>query len=537
VTRATNRTRTPPTRTPRTRALIIGIDGGTYDVIDPLVTAGRLPHLASLLRRGISAPTATTWPAHTAPGWTSLLTACQPGGHGIFQFFDTQDPAYRATVRQSTDAGRSTVWSWLAAQGHTLGLINIPMSHPPADLPGYQITWPLIHTLRYCRPPELLGELHRQGAHVQPDLATMFRGDMDYVEEAHGHVAARTRAAVTLMRERPADVVMVVYTEIDRVCHHYWQYGDPDHPRYVNGDAPAGWRDAITRIHEAVDAAIGQLLAEVDEDTVVVVVSDHGSGAGRFEMCVNGLLEAAGLLSTRPRSAANGTSQASWFGEDDREVDFTRTAAYTPVPGSFGINVNLAGRQRDGVVGPADHERVLAEVSALLSNVDLPDGGGRAFRAVLPRQAAYPGPYLRAAPDLLLIPRDEGIVINAGLGDGSGWRASGQSGLHRYAGMWLQASPRVQAGRVASAVSLVDIMPTLLTELGVGWPATVHGAPVLSAFHDDVRVPAPVESDDPTSPALSAGSAGELADAVPNPAGEQSEDAYTANALRAMGYM
>lgn len=510
--------------THRTKALIIGIDGGTYDVIDPLVAAGRLPNLAGLLARGISATTTTTWPAHTAPGWTSLLTACQPGGHGIYQFFDTQDPAYRATARQSTDAGRSTAWSWLARAGHTLGLVNIPMSHPPADLPGYQITWPLTHTLRYCRPPELLGELRRQGAHVQPDLATMFRGDMDYVEQALGHVEARTRATVTLMRDRPADVVMVVYTEVDRVCHHYWQYGDPAHPRHGGGDAPAGWRDAIARIHEAVDTAIGRLLAEVDDDTVVVVVSDHGSGAGRYELCVNGLLADAGLLATRPAAAGDGT-QASWFTEGGRTVDFTRTVAYTPVPGSFGINLNLAGRQRDGVVAPADRERVLAELQALLAGVERPDGG-RAFRAVLPRDVAYPGPHLASAPDLLLIPRDEDIVVNAGLGSGTGaWRDSGQSGLHRYAGMWLHASPRVRAGRVASTVSIVDVLPTLLTELGVGWPATVHGAPVPGAFGADVRGPAPVECDDPV-----------LSEVAAAPAGE-SEDDYTASRLREMGYI
>lgn len=513
--------------THRTKALIIGIDGGTYDVIDPLVAAGRMPHLAALLQRGTSAHTTTTWPAHTAPGWTSLLTACRPGGHGIFQFFDTQDPAYRATVRQSTDAGRSTAWNWLARDGHTVGLINIPMSHPPADLPGYQITWPLTHTLRYCRPPDLLRELRQLGAYVQPDLATMFRGDMDYIEQAHGHVEARTNAAVTLMRERPADVVMVVYTEVDRVCHHYWQYSDPGHPRHAGTDVPAGWRDAVTRIHETVDAAIGRLLAEVDEDTVVVVVSDHGSGAGRYEMCVNGLLEEAGLLATRPRRAAGATTQASWFTEDDREVDFTRTTAYTPVPGSFGINVNIAGRQRDGVLAPADRERVLSEVGSLLTTVELPDGSGRAFRAVLPRDVAYPGPHLEAAPDLLLIPRDEGIVVNAGLGDGGAWRPSWQSGLHRYAGMWLHASPRVRAERSASPVSLVDVMPTLLTELGVSWPAAVHGAPVLGAFRDDVRVPAPTDANDPVA----------SEPANNSPAVDESEDAYTADRLREMGYI
>ncbi|MGW2548312.1 alkaline phosphatase family protein, partial [Kitasatospora sp. NPDC001574] len=127
---------------PTPRALVIGIDGGTFDVIDPLIERGLLPNIAGLLRTSAVGRTTCTWPAHTAPGWSTFVTAGQPGKHGIYQFYDTQEPDYRARVTQAGDLGRSSAWDWLAAQEYTLGLINIPMSHPPADLPGYQITWP-----------------------------------------------------------------------------------------------------------------------------------------------------------------------------------------------------------------------------------------------------------------------------------------------------------------------------------------------------------------------------------------------------------
>jgi predicted AlkP superfamily phosphohydrolase/phosphomutase len=528
------------TRARRTKALIIGIDGGTFDIVDPLVAAGRLPNLAGLMRRGASARTTTTWPAHTAPGWTTLLTASHPGGHGIYQFFDTQDPGYAATIRGSGDVGRSTVWEWLAAQGYTLGLVNIPMSHPPQDLPGYQITWPLTQTLRYCRPAGLLAELRSQGAHLQPDLATMFRGDLSYIDQAHDYVGIRARAVARLMRERPADVVMVVFTEVDRVCHHYWHFGDAGHPRHPDEAAPGGWRTAVERIHEALDEAIGALLDEVDDDTAVVMVSDHGSGPGQYELCVNSVLEAGGLLATRPSGDGASAGEASWFAENGRAVDFSRTAAYTPVPGSFGINLNLAGRQRDGIVDPADHDRVLAEVISLLSTVELPERGGPAFRAVVPREAAYPGPQMLSGPDLVLVPREETFVVNAGLDD-TGWRPSWQTGLHRHAGMWVHSSPRACPGRMAGSVPLTDVMPTLLDDLGAAWPATVHGSPVPGALTGDPAmayrrldavpfdavpfdaVPLDEPAATPTPP-------------VPDRAAAE-EDAYTANRLREMGYI
>jgi predicted AlkP superfamily phosphohydrolase/phosphomutase len=516
----------------RVKALIIGIDGGSFDLIDPLISAGQLPVLAGLLRRGISAKTTCTWPAHTAPGWSSFVTACHPGGHGIYQFFDTQDRDYGAVIRQSGDLGRSNAWDWLARSGYSLGLINIPMSHPPRDLPGYQITWPLEQTLRYCRPASLLTELTKADAHFQPDLATMFRGDLGYLEEAEAGVVARTRSVTTLMRQRPADLVMAVFTEVDRVCHHYWHFCDDAHPRHEAAPPGSGWQAAITRIYQAVDAAIGELLALVDDDTTVVVVSDHGLGVGRHELAINTVLEAAGLLATRPgpdgRSEPAG--QASWFrgASDDaagtREVDFSRTAVYSPVPGSFGLNVNLAGRQRDGIV--TDRDGLLAEATSVVSAITLPDGpgSGPAFRAVVPREVAYPGPHVGSAPDLLLIPNDEGIVVGAGIG-GDAWRPSWQTGLHRYAGLWLQASPRCKPARLSEPVSIVDVIPTLLADLGVGWPAGVHGEPVLDAF-DAGSVPAGaeqyLEQDQP---------------APDHEPASRAEDEYTARMLREMGYI
>src|SRR5699024_11517267 len=76
-----------------------------------------LPHMAALLRDSASAATSTTWPAHTAPGWASMTSASYPGRHGVYQFFDTQHPAYGETLVGTTELGRSSMWEWAADQG------------------------------------------------------------------------------------------------------------------------------------------------------------------------------------------------------------------------------------------------------------------------------------------------------------------------------------------------------------------------------------------------------------------------------------
>ena len=68
------------------RTLIVGIDGATWDVIDPLMAAGRMPNLARLVKEGARAPLNSTTPPMTLPSWSSMLTGTNPGKHGIFDF-------------------------------------------------------------------------------------------------------------------------------------------------------------------------------------------------------------------------------------------------------------------------------------------------------------------------------------------------------------------------------------------------------------------------------------------------------------------
>jgi len=511
---------------PLPRVLVIGIDGGSFDTLEPLVADGLLPNLARLLDSSASARTSCTWPAHTAPGWSTFVSASNPGRHGIFQFFDTQDAGYGARTTRSGDLGRSSVWDWMAAQGWTLGLVNIPMSHPPADLPGYQVTWPLEQTLRHCRPPTLLRELAAVGAHFQSDLATMFRGDLGYLDQAEANVAARIRSVRHLMTTRPTDAVMVVLTEADRVGHHYWHYGDPLHPRHEPSPAEQGWDRAMSRIYQAIDGGVGELLDLVDEDTTVLLVSDHGLGAGRYGLAVHTLLEEAGLLSAVPGDEPE-DGAASWFAGGGRRVDFRRTQVYLPVPGSNGLNVNLRGRQIRGSVPPRNRDRVLAEAIELLSGLTTPEGGW-VFRAVVPREDAYPGPHLSRAPDLLLQPADESVLPIPDL-VGDLWQPSAQTALHRHEGIWAHRSPRVRPGWLAGPVPLVDAIPTMLADLGLAWPGGIDGRPRTEIFGSGVEIPPTAGFREPVPVGMG--------DPQGEPAPAPGEDADTSSRLRAMGYL
>jgi predicted AlkP superfamily phosphohydrolase/phosphomutase len=501
------------------KVLILGIDGGSLEVIEPLVEQGLLPNLGSLLSQSLRGTTTTTWPAHTAPGWSTFVTGRQPGGHGVYQFFGTQERDYGARLTGTGDFGCSTIWEWFAQQGWSAGLVNVPMSHPPRELPGYQVTWPLEQTLRFSSPAQLLGQMARGGAPFTPDIMTMFRGEYGYLDQALTNVAARGRSVRYLLEHHPVDVVMAVVTEVDRVCHHYWHFSDACHPRHVRAGEP-DWADAITLVHRAVDAVFGEILEYVDDDVPVLLVSDHGLGQGRYNLGVNSLLEESGLLTTR----AGAGGHASWFNGDDRTVDFTRTRAYMPTPGSYGINLNMAGRQHEGVLRPGEVPALVDELTCLFMELRAPGSDRPVFSAVLPREEAYPGPMSHAAPDLLLVPADEGVLADPGM-TGGVWRPSEQTGLHRHAGLWAYRSPRVTPRRLAEPVALCDLAPTLFHDLGLRCPASISGRPIPAILADG---PAPLPFlPDPTAPEPSPRDA----------ARTLREDDLTTHALKSMGYL
>ncbi|ARF65162.1 hypothetical protein B1H20_29950 [Streptomyces violaceoruber] len=505
--------------TARPKALILGIDGGSLAMMEPFIARGLLPHLAGLLDQSMHGATTTTWPAHTAPGWSTFVTARRPGGHGVYQFFGTQEADYGDRLTGTGDFGCSTIWEWLAAQGWSAGIINVPMSHPPRELPGYQVTWPLERTLRFSDPPTLLGELSRAGAPFMPDIMAMFQGDHGYLDKALANVAARGRSIAHLMEHHETDVVMAVITEIDRIAHHYWHFSDACHPGHTVPEQ-AEWGRAVELIHRAVDAVIGDILATVGDDTPVMLVSDHGLGQGRLNLGVNSLLEEAGLLAT----ASGAGGHAGWFEGEGRGVDFGRTRAYMPTPGCYGVNLNLAGRQHRGIVRKDEVAGLSDEVSELFLSLRAPDTGRPVFAAVLPRAEAYPGAMSHTAPDLLLVPADEGVLADPGPVGGV-WRPSEQTGMHRYAGLWAYRSPRVPAGRREEPVALCDLAPTLLHDLGLRHPAAVHGRPVPEVL-DAGAGPLPFLPD-PGAPA-------------PHPkdiARSLREDDLTARTLSAMGYL
>lgn len=444
------------------KLILIGIDGASHSLIARWLADGRLPAFRALAEGAAIRPLVTPFPPHTAPGWTSLFTGVSPGEHGVYQFWELQAPGYRPALTTVADFGREPLWRSLERHGVSVGLFHVPMSHPPAPIDGgYMLTWPLTPTLGYAWPRALIRELAERGLYYQSDLMTMYREDVSYLEAARAQIDAKVETLTYLVSARPVDALFAVFTELDRVSHYYWG----------EGEEPA---TEVAAIYDHMDAALGRLLASIPDETAVLVVSDHGFGVCRRKINVNALLAEAGLLATRPAevTAVQGTRKAhfsdveqalsaSWFraAAPDREVDWMRTRAYMPAPGCYGINLNRAGRQGQGIVSDAEAGAVAREVAALFRSLAPSE---TPLFDVVPREQVYRGHRLTNAPDLILMPNCWDAMPAPDL-QGPVFDAPAQAGIHREDGILFSRGLSLVGG----PARVEDIAPTVLAHLSL----------------------------------------------------------------------
>ena len=138
-----------------TRLAVVGIDGATYEIIRPMIEQGELPHIARVLREGVSGDLESEVPPMTPPAWTSMFTGLNPGKHGVFHFIRRDLGTYHCVLNDSRNYAGKDIMSLLGGRGWSIGSLAVPMTFPPfpanngymisgipMPLSGDSIAWP-----------------------------------------------------------------------------------------------------------------------------------------------------------------------------------------------------------------------------------------------------------------------------------------------------------------------------------------------------------------------------------------------------------
>jgi predicted AlkP superfamily phosphohydrolase/phosphomutase len=539
--------------------LVIGLDAATLDLIEPWANAGYLPAINAIMTDGATGRCLSTPNMHSASAWTSILTGLNPGRHGLFVFSDRDRATGSQVFFKGGDREGATIVSHLNHRGLTAGLLNVPMTYPAEGSPGcFSISGldaPSLDAEAFF-PPSLRDELFSRF----PDYAftpkrlgkLMSAGDIARALAAWlALIETQTRAAEYLLETHPVDFFMTVYTASDWGGHNLWQCSDPTEPADPEKETR---QTGLLELYRALDGAIARLVAHTGEGTHVYIISDHGMGPhSGASYHLPGWLEEKGYL-TRSRTAASASMIGSagqiarrWVPQGLKErlksrisqdrlrrlqspekhaffdsIDWSRTTAYSE-PGRHVIDINLQGRNRAGIVPPGRYDELCRQIIDDLGGWSDPDGR-RVVEKVTRREDVYHGPHAGRASDLFVHWNP-----NASVGPpppeiqarGFWW-----SGDHRPEGVLICRGPGVRRQVTIDAVTVCDLVPTLMYFAGLPVPDLLDGNVIDQACSAEFRAANPLVVAD----------AGASVSSRPTPLTD-SEERMIEEKLRDLGYL
>ncbi len=264
----------------------------------------------------------------------------------------------------------------------------------------------------------------------------------------------------------------------DRLQHMFWRFREPDHPS-LGGDVSrcAEFARVIEEHYRRCDAVVGEALRAADDDTMVIVLSDHGFASFQRGVNLNNWLHAHGYLTLR-----GGESPTAQHGDFLRAIDWDRTTAYAL--GLGGIYLNVAGREANGIVPPGDVEALAERLCTQMAS--LPDAarGSTAILGARTRAALYRGAFAHESPDIV-VDFNEGYRVSWGTALGGFGDVLIEDNVRRWGGDHI-VSPVLVPGVLFSnralagdAAAMVDLAPTILEALGASAPPAMEGTSLL----------------------------------------------------------
>lgn len=511
------------------RVMVLGLDGATFRFIRPLVAQGRVPALARLMETGASGPLESIYPPHTSAAWPTCFTGQTPGNHGAFNFYELEVEKYtrRGPPTLSTARQGRTIFDVAGKAGMKVAAIHIPMTFPAWRVNGVMFSgYPAPAGSPACAYPRELaarfGDLTGVTWTLNPDKRLAW---------SRHHIARQAEICEQVLDEVQPDLFMTVFMESDWAHHYLMRYCDSRSPAYTEADARR-YGDYINRMYVALDEALTRLLKHAGPETTVIVVSDHGgtvSAPNAFHLnawlaqqdlfvTAGGDTAKTGYKLARPvikrlkRFPIRELREQSWMrhvaplidgstklvkavglgGLMDRvyevadsgaKFDPTRTKAYRfqIVTQAEGVEINLAGRQPQGIVQPGEeYEALRDQLINGLRALRTPDTDEPLMIGVYRREEIFPGKYVNEVPDVIMRlhpmyrvgtnpsgPLFSKLTAADVRGPLSGW--------HDDYGIMIASGPGVRAGTEVEGARLLNVAPTVMRALGLAAPDWMEG--------------------------------------------------------------
>jgi predicted AlkP superfamily phosphohydrolase/phosphomutase len=500
------------------KVIVIGIDGATLDLMEPWMRQGKLPTFARMAHDGSYGRLKSTIPCYSAPAWVSIVTGCQPGKHGIYDFFQTD--VFEKKLVNSRYRKTPALWRYLSDIGKKSIVVNVPGSYPPEPIQGVMITGLLTPSVdsQFTYPPELkadlvkdkLGEYELEQVSVDdaPKNLTARYAPEKLAQQVNHIIGSHATVTMNLMKQYPWDFTMVVFRGTDDAMHLLW-----DH------------QDLILSCYQTADRYVAEMMARYPE-AVFIIVSDHGFQKPQKYLYVNNVLYNNGYIQTYsdPRSSMNDFililynkisrvlfhvlplkklvrtplgRKLIFSGGTASNINLLASQAIYHSVCSRGIRINLKGKYPKGCVDTTQYEKIRTELIKLLKEIVDPESGKPVVQDVLKSEDVYGRDACNDPLDLIL-ELAEGYGAQELLRVPDGLKQTKRSkkdplpilsppgfydwvGDHAPYGILFMYGPGIKPQNTIAA-SVVDIVPTICALLCDAIPNQVDGTVIADAL-------------------------------------------------------
>jgi predicted AlkP superfamily phosphohydrolase/phosphomutase len=503
---------------------VLGLDGATWDVLEPLIQDGLLPNLARLREQGIWGSLRSVFPPLSPVAWSGMMTGKNSGKHGIFEFVEHRHHPLQGRVNSSQSIQARLLWEIAKQHGKTTVVGGVPMSYParPAnEFPGFFLGDFLspANSPDFASDPSLFAELEQVVGQYRPWCTAIHDGGNEeaVLADLHAFLDQHLRAVRFLMNRCDWDLFVFDVMATDRLQHELWHVWDLTHPAARGRERRLeALRPALIDFWQRLDRGVGEIEADLPPGTAFLIISDHGFGPiehyvnfnvwlleqgyialedsfyvkqkhwfyrrGVTPEWIYGVMSRLGLGNHRvSRFRGKQASVLDRLAESiflsRRHIDWSKTRAYAQ--GNFGqIFLNLKGRQPNGCVSVEDARPLLNDLKAALKAIPHPETGQCLAEHVYERDELYHGPHAELAPDLTVVLTDwryRTIGLHDFTTNRMIVRAFGPTGDHRLDGILLACGPAFRTGADLHDAALLDIAPTALHLLGIPVPNDMDG--------------------------------------------------------------
>jgi predicted AlkP superfamily phosphohydrolase/phosphomutase len=531
------------------RSFLIGLDGATFDVLDPIMQEGVMPALREFIGGGVRADLRTVVPALTPPAWTSLMTGRSPGHHGIFDFFTKESPdSYYFHVSSAQDVRAETLWSIANREGRRCTILNFPMTFPAPDVQGNVVPgWMPWRQLRLgCRPADLFDrikklpgfEARELSMDLSPEAKAVQGCRLEELEEWVSFYIRRERQWLRIVemleREDPSDLTAILFDGVDKIQHLCWRFIDPAYRSPEPSEREARIRSLCLEYYRQLDEILARIFAMSGPGDTTFIASDHGFGAQTGTFFVNSWLEKQGYLAwakdAGPEAGGSGDLGMEQLARHVYLLDWEKTRAYVPTPSGNGIYIVRSG------MSSSEYEDLRAALVRDLREVR-DENGVPVVSRIFTSDEVFSGPCQDLSPDVTVELRDGGLVSI--LDSDAVFRTRAEPiGAHRPQGVFLARGPGYRKGAKVEELSILDVAPSILHGLGLPIPADFEGRVPVEAMAPGFRereraasVPAP------DAVAAERSSRASRASRASRPKLSQDDEKRLAAHLRALGYL